>query len=283
MSDVTEQLLTDGYAIVPGLGEAYAADLRRDVEYLHANATTKAHTKVKCPSGYFTDDGTLWNSQDPTLITHLQLTYRTSAAMLGFALDPAIVRHVSNVLGPDVETFGQGQCLLKAPNSTFSKHWHQDDAFFIHRHHGQIAALLYLQDSSEANGALQVLPGSHTQGLISHGDSQSHLGVPRSGEGSITLTGRMGDVILLHGMTLHASGPNGSAAWRYVALNRYRVAGDWVRTTGTSQSTMSEVHVPFAPKESAIGQEGLMVCGRRALTDAPGWARPIWQQNQFPV
>lgn len=283
-NEIAQSVIRDGYAFLPGAGVSYAAEILADVLALKDEAERQRHTRIQCPSGYFSSDGTLWNQDNPDVITHLQLTYRTSSALLRFATDPSIVRHLTSILGPNVETFGQGQCLLKPPRSSFTKHWHQDDAFFPHKHGNQVAVLMYLQDTTALNGALRVAPSSNLNGLVPHGDSQSHLdsggAVDNNG---LILEGKMGDVIVLHGLTLHASGPNDSEAWRYVALNRYREAGDYVVRTGTTVANMTDVCVPFAPAGSPIGQEGLLVAGTRVLSDSPGWAWPIWQQNQFPV
>ncbi len=272
-----------GFAVLRGAGAPYVGQLRADAERLRHTATERRGTLQVCPSGYFTDDGSLWNGEDSELLTHIHLTYRTSAALLRFAIDEGIVAALKPILGDEIELFGQGQCLLKPPLSPFEKHWHQDDAFFPHARGFQVAALMYLQDTDEESGALRVVPGSHLAGLTHHSDSESHLDSGPPDQQSISLPGAAGDVILLHGFTVHGSAGNNGNDWRYVALNRYRSAGDFVVSTGTSVETMADIHVPFAPPGSSIGHEGILVSGSRVLNHAPGWAWPVWQQNQFSV
>lgn len=282
MSSPTDYFLENGFAFLPGIGLKYADRLKNDVDALRSHAYTRSGTKKPCASGFYSDDGTLWNAAQSDLITHVQLSYRTSSTLLRFAMDEEILSILAGIYETPVETFGQGQCLVKAPKSSFSKHWHQDDAFFPHAKSFQTATLLYLQDTDEVNGALKVVPRSHLSGILPHENSGSHLGLSVD-DAWTELPGKKGDVILLHGLTLHASGENRTDSWRDLALNRYRAAGDYVLRTGTSVETDDVVDVPFAPEGSAIGQEGLLVSGTRPLQDAPGWAWPIWQQNQFPV
>ena len=284
-SDVgMRELEIDGYSVIQGAALPLLDELVEQVGRLRRNAISRHDTRKQCNSGWFTDDGSLWNQDNPELLTHLYVTYRTSSAMLKAAMSTAVIRRLIPTLGENIELFGEGQCLVKPPLSDFEKHWHQDDAFFQHAIAGQVAALIYLQDTSEEHGALRVVPGSHKNGLLRHGDSASHLAVELD-SGAIwrSVTGKAGDVILLHGKAVHSSGPNNIDSWRYVLVNRYRRAGDYVTQTGTSPQNLERVHVPFAPPNSAIGQEGLLVSGSRELSDAPGWAWPIWQQRQMAV
>lgn len=79
--------------------------------------------------------------------------------------------------------------------------WHQDcppddpKAFNVNR-------LFYMQDTREEDGAIVVVPGSHTRGRISRGGPQESL------DGEVVLTPSAGTLVLLHGHVFHRVTPN---------------------------------------------------------------------------
>jgi phytanoyl-CoA hydroxylase len=271
----------DGFVVLPQAGINHVEAIQSDVDVLLSRAQESREEGRICPSGWYGSDGSLWTSDRSTL-TQLQLTYRTSAAMMALGMEKVVLDLMERILGPNVELFGEGQCFVKPAKSAAAKHMHQDHAFFIHEGIGQIAALTYLQDTPREMGPLRVVPGSHLLEQVEHGDSSSHLAASADEDASVVLEGRAGDVIIFNGDLLHGSGPNHTHDWRYVAVNRYRTAGDRVTATGTSLANHHEVVVPFAPPGSSAGQEGLLVRGTRPLTDAPGWAWPLWQPRVLP-
>ncbi len=88
--------------------------------------------------------------------------------------------------------------------------WHQDcpadkpKAFNMNR-------LFYLQDTTVDDGAIVVVPGSHTRGRIPRGGSQSPI------EGEVVLTPSSGTLVFLHGHVFHRVTPNVSGKPRVSA------------------------------------------------------------------
>ena len=66
----------------------------------------------------------------------LSVGYQTSAAFFQSAFDENTAKIVEAILGPNVEIFGNGQCLYKEPVGGHPKHLHQDSAYFEHRYQG---------------------------------------------------------------------------------------------------------------------------------------------------
>jgi len=59
--------------------------------------------------------------------------------------------------------------------------WHQDHAYDPHTNDDMLTILLMLDDMSEENGCLQVVPGSHRGEHFSHFESDRFTGtVPKS-------------------------------------------------------------------------------------------------------
>ncbi|MDP5182331.1 phytanoyl-CoA dioxygenase family protein [Blastococcus sp. BMG 814] len=281
-AEAAASLRDDGFVVLRGGAAGQVRQLADDLATLSEQAAASRDDGSACPSGWHGTDGSLW-SADRRALTQLQLTYRTSAAMLSVACEPQVLNVLEHVLGPAIELFGEGQAFVKAPESGTEKHWHQDEAFFRHAGPGQFAALVYVQDTTVESGALHVVPGSHLGGLRPHDDSDSHLALDVRTSDAVAVEGAAGDILIFGGLLLHGSPGNRSGRWRHAAVNRYRRAGDHVTETGTTASTMHPVDVPFGAPGSGAGHEGLLVRGTRPLRDAPGWAWPVWQQRVFPA
>ena len=108
--------------------------------------------------------------------------------------------------------------------------WHQDMAYFPSTNDDQVAVLIYVDDATEENGCLQVLPRHHTHffdhtgadgqfaGMVTEDLSDGRFGQP------VSLAGASGSVILLHCITPHASLPNRSEHPRRTLIYGYQAA-----------------------------------------------------------
>ncbi|MEX0758730.1 MAG: phytanoyl-CoA dioxygenase family protein, partial [Tistlia sp.] len=65
-----------------------------------------------------------------------------------------------DLLGPDVK-FHHCKINIKMPSMETYVGWHQDHPFEPHTNDSLVVALVMLDDMTEQNGALQVVPGSH--------------------------------------------------------------------------------------------------------------------------
>jgi ectoine hydroxylase-related dioxygenase (phytanoyl-CoA dioxygenase family) len=99
-------------------------------------------------------------------------------------------------------------------------------AYFPHTNDDLVTTLIYLDDATEENGCLQVLPRHHTHyfshdtadgkfaGMIT--EDLSAFGTPKS------LPAPAGSVIFMHCITPHASLPNKSSRPRRTLIYEYR-------------------------------------------------------------
>ena len=199
----------------------------------------------------------------------LACSYTSSAAFFRSAFDEKAVDIASEILGPDVELFLNGQCLYKEPVGGHAKNLHQDAAYFEHRYEGPFGMLNYVVPTDLNNGALHVIPGTHRMGVLPHIDTSSHLGLDEHEwpwERALPICGSAGDAIFFHVKTVHGSKPNFSKAARPVFIHRYRRADDYVviNATSTDNRTKAEQRVVEAKKEN---QTGFMVRGRGGTYD----------------
>ena len=264
-----------GCLVVRGLMKPYLEGILRDIEASAAQAIGMVDRAASIPEGWRTPDGTLFlpapahYARDKQVMV-LAVSYLTSAALFRSALDERTLDLAEAILGPDVELFGNGQCLYKEPVGGHPKHLHQDSAYFEHRYEGPVAILSYGVDTDLVNGALYVVPGSHRMGQLRHVDTFSHLGLDADEwpwERALPVVGRAGDSIFFHVKTIHGSQENHSEKPRPVFIHRYRRADDYivVRGTTTANRAEAEKRAAEARKEN---QRGLMVRGFRPYKES---------------
>jgi phytanoyl-CoA hydroxylase len=104
--------------------------------------------------------------------------------------------------------------------------WHQDMSYFPHTNDDLVTTLIYLDEATEENGCLQVLPRHHTH-YFNHDDADGKFagmiteelagfGTPKP------LPAPAGSAIFMHCVTPHASLPNRSPYPRRTLIYEYR-------------------------------------------------------------
>lgn len=259
-----------GCLVVRGLMRPYLDTIAREIETAAQTALSLLDKAQRVTEGWVTPDGALFlpapagYSRDKQIML-LPFSYRSSAAFLQSALDPKALAIVEAIVGPDIELFGDGQCLYKEPVGGHPKHLHQDAAYFEHRFEGPVAALNYVVDTNLVNGALYVVPGSHRMGTLSHVDTFSHLGLDEDEwpwERALPVEGKAGDSIFFHYRTIHGSQENHSDKPRPVFINRYRRPDDYVTVSATTAANRAE-NEKRAQEARKANQQGIMARGFR--------------------
>ncbi len=152
-----------------------------------------------------------------------------SDAYLNVMRDAATVDMVADLIGPNVK-FHHCKINLKLPGSDTIVAYHQDFLFTPHTNDDVVTALLMLDDVTEENGCLRVVPGSHRGPLHSlfHGDT--FTGAVSANEEtqllaqSVPVTGKAGSVCLMHTRLAHGSAPNASTRPRGLYICVYSAA-----------------------------------------------------------
>ena len=130
-----------GCLVVRGLMNPYIEEIHKDAETAAAESLALIDQAQQIVEGWRTPNGTLFipapNGYDrDKQIMVLAMNYQTSAAFFRSAFDENAINIVEAILGPNVEIFGNGQCLYKEPVGGHPKHLHQDSAYFEHRYQG---------------------------------------------------------------------------------------------------------------------------------------------------
>ncbi len=145
--------------------------------------------------------------------------------------NPKIVDVVENLLGPDIQLH-HTKLNLKPPSKDARFEWHQDYPFFPHTNFDLLAVMIMLDDSTEENGCLKIIPGSHTWGPRNHlfardGAFSSQLedrSVLEDSSRWKTVPVPAGGMELHHCNMLHSSGPNRGTQPRSAIVIQYRAA-----------------------------------------------------------
>ena len=151
-------------------------------------------------------------------------------AFRDLATDDRILDRVENLIGPDIGLH-HSKLNMKPAKVGSVVEWHQDLAYFPHTNDDLVTTLIYLDDATEENGCLQVLPGLHTRYFEHHlpdgtfaGKVTETIDDGQHGE-PVSLPAPAGSVIFMHCIMPHSSLPNYSDNPRRTLIFEYR-AGD---------------------------------------------------------
>lgn len=130
-------------------------------------------------------------------------------------------------LGTDAYFFFD-QYVVKGPEGGMPFSWHQDSGYVVGNggppdHAPYLTCWCPLDDATEANGTVRLIPGSHRNGIITHDrqpGSNDLVGAPAGTEG-VMVEAKAGDVVAFSSLTLHATGANRTDRARRVYLAQY--------------------------------------------------------------
>jgi hypothetical protein len=130
-------------------------------------------------------------------------------------------------LGPDAYFFFD-QYVVKGPEGGMPFSWHQDSGYVVGNggppdHAPYLTCWCPLDDATEENGTVRLIPGSHKGGILPHDrqpGSNDLVGASAETEG-VLVEAKAGDVVAFSSLTLHATGANRSDRPRRVYLAQY--------------------------------------------------------------
>jgi len=193
---------------VPALTTAEAAALRARLEAYEANAGALAGPLRHKPHLLFT-----WLND---LVRH-----------------PRILDAVQDVIGPDILCWGTSFFIKNARDAGYVS-WHQDSTYWGLEPPDIITAWVAFSDSTLANGAMRVIPGTHLMDQVAHRDTfapdnllsrgqeiPSEIMVEVDDRKAVALELRAGEMSLHHVRLIHGSDPNPSDTRRIGFAIRY--------------------------------------------------------------
>ena len=181
---------------------------------------------------------------------------------------------VAELIGPNIK-YHHSKVNSKLPGAATVVKWHQDFPFTPHSNDDLITALLMLDDVTEDNGPLQVVPGSHKGEIYDLWHDGVFTGAVDDRvtknclANAVTCTGKAGSLCLMHTRLLHGSAPNLSQQPRTLFITVYsaedavpcspnpvpnRHQGEIVRgvASGHIRSTPFDIPMPQMPKSASF-------------------------------
>jgi len=216
----------DGFIVVPDVMSSQdIADLQRVTdEFVEMSRNATAHTDVfDLEPGHTAAQPRLRRIKTP------HLHHPVYARMVRH---PKIVAVLQRLWGPNVR-FDQSKLNLKAAGFGSPVEWHQDWAFYPHTNDDLAAVGIMIDDFTEDNGSMLVIPGSQTGPIYDH-HARGHFvgGIDPATSGidfskAVMCTGKAGSITVHHARILHGSSANVSGRPRRYLLHQYRVADAW--------------------------------------------------------
>lgn len=125
--------------------------------------------------------------------------------------------------------------MCKAAREGTPQPWHQDYFYWPGSKPNQVAVFVCIDPSTEANGCLRCIPGSHKAGLREHrkeildktGERHWVCDVPREElDRQVLFVGEPGDLIFFGSLTVHGSEGNTSELSRRAVIYEYDAIGN---------------------------------------------------------
>ena len=177
---------------------------------------------------------------DQPRVRRIKEPFKAHPVYRRMAEHPRLLAVLTRLIGPDLRLHG-GKINLKSAAYGAPVEWHQDWAFYPHTNDDLLAVGLMLEDVDEANGPLQVIPGSHKGPVLAHTNADGvFCGAVGPGDPDfhhdrvVTLTGKAGSMTVHHVRTLHGSAPNMSDRNRFILFYECLAADAWPLVGGAS-------------------------------------------------
>ncbi|MGI9597672.1 MAG: phytanoyl-CoA dioxygenase family protein [Acidimicrobiales bacterium] len=143
---------------------------------------------------------------------------------------PALLDIVQQLLGPDIR-WHHTKLNAKQPKGSGHVEWHTDWGYYPHTNADLLEVAIAIDPTTEANGCLWVLPGSHLGPALDHTEDGRFVGAVPPGSFDRSqieaLELEPGDISLHHVRLLHGSGPNRTDQQRRLLLQGYAAADAW--------------------------------------------------------
>jgi len=170
-----------------------------------------------------------------------------------FAFHPRLVAIAQDLLGPDL-FLAQSMTLMKPPQVSTPKVWHQDNAYFRLAPPDVVGFWIAGDEATVENGCMHILPGSHRSGVVEHAGAGDEFGIvdPPRNDQVLAVPLKPGDALVFHGELQHFTPAN--ATNRRRRSLQYHFAASHVRHLGPTNGVSHfdpEVHISGRPHDAA--------------------------------
>ena len=256
-----------GYLVVENAVDAESLEnLKRDFNNWVEESRNHSEAYGEAIDGRPRFDVETGHSAEVPALRRVNAPVEVSDAYYKAMTDSRMTQMVADLIGPNVKAH-HTKINSKLPGGKTAVKWHQDFPFTPHSNDDLITALLMVDEVTDENGPLEVLPGSHVGEIHSLWHDGKFTGAVKEDVASecqskaIKCKGAAGSVCLMHTRLLHGSAPNLSNAPRTLFISVYS----------------AEDAIPYSPNPMPNKFEGLIVKG-----EATGQVRSIDYQLELP-
>lgn len=141
---------------------------------------------------------------------------------------PGLLDALEDLLGPDLLCVQSG-FRIKEPHDGRHVGWHQD-SYYVRMLPTWVTCVISFTDSTAANGALRIVPGSHKWGLLPHEETDDAKSMLTRGQritkdfdaaGAIHCETKAGEAMIFNNTIVHGSDPNRTDARRINCVIEY--------------------------------------------------------------
>ena len=218
---------THGYVVVPSLFNAGEVQLLRNTT---DEIIESARGKSESDSIHDLEDS--HNPTDTPRVRRIKDPVQQFDTYGTLARNEKLLSILRTLLGTNVR-FHSSKINIKSATYGAAVEWHQDWAFYPHTNDDLITVGIYLENCTEENGPLKVLPKSHKMPVYSHHGMKDFIGridVKKekiNTKKNVSLTGEAGTVTFHHCRMIHGSGLNQKNNNRPLILFGYRACDAW--------------------------------------------------------
>jgi len=217
-----ESYRREGYLLIPSLFNS--DDLAR-IDQAIEEVTQKAFASGSPEKFLELEPG---STKERPVLRRLKNPFEIHPAFRNLATDDRLLDRVQALIGSSIQ-LQHSKLNMKPAGIGSPVEWHQDLSYFPHTNPDLVTILVYLDEATQENGCLQVIPRNHHHFLDCHTEDGVFAGmitedIFRYGE-PMALEGPAGSAIFMHCMTPHSSLANRSSKPRRTLIFEYR-AGD---------------------------------------------------------
>lgn len=218
----------DGYLVLPNaLRPEQLAALIAEFDTWREESREHAEPYGETMDGRARCDVEPGHSADAPALRRIASPIEISDAYLDAMRTAPAVDAVAQLFGPNVE-FNNSKINSKQPGASTHVKFHQDFMFQPHTNEDLVAVLFFIDDVTEENGPLEVVPGSHRGPLHTHWHDGVFTGavgddvVATECGDTVSAVGPAGTACLMHTRLLHGSAANLSDRPRTLFIAEYR-------------------------------------------------------------
>ena len=233
-AEQVDRFRCDGYLELGRLLDSDLIDLlRREYDHEFARART-GDAQFRNLSISDTDDLRAKIEAPEQMLQIMQMCERNLQFRRLLFHEP-ILDCVEDLLGPNIQLF-HDQALYKPAHHGGPVFWHQDNAYWQCVPANLVSCWITLDDVTVANGAMQVIPGSHLSALRHDRSTTTDALLDNAGRvdssKAVAIELPAGGAMLHHCQTFHYTGPNDTPRERRAFAIHFMTPGTKSRSTG---------------------------------------------------